>query len=106
MLVAVLLPEHSADRDTPSSIKPVATITEVLHPGNGVAVAFSPDGKLLATEGGDEGRLWDADSGTEQIGEVAVLDDEASIDHVAFSPDGKTLATTDEDYMVVQAVLR
>ncbi|MGW2510648.1 WD40 repeat domain-containing serine/threonine protein kinase [Streptomyces scopuliridis] len=182
-LVAVLLPEHSADRDTPSSIGPAATITEFLHPGNGVAVAFSPDGKtvaaggggrvelrdvagrklratftqreksgkavlgtpslafspdgkllavgtdsgvvglwdvakrrqvglthgdrsktiesvafspdgkLLATGGGDGVRLWDADSGEEQIEEVAVLEDEASIDHVAFTPDGRTLAS-------------
>ncbi|MFF1421079.1 protein kinase [Streptomyces sp. NPDC058280] len=188
MLVAVFLPKHSADRDTPSSIEPVATITEFLHPGNGVAVAFSPDGKtiaasgggrvelrdaasrklratltqreksgkavlgipslafspngkllavgtdggmvglwdvakrrqvglthgdriktiesvafspdgkLLATGGGDGVRLWDADNGKEQIEEVAVLADEASIGHVAFSPDGRTLASASYNF--------
>jgi RNA polymerase sigma factor (sigma-70 family) len=54
------------------------------------AVAFSPDGRLLAAC--DSGRgvvhLWDAGSGVE-LRELAHLDPAA----VAFAPDGKTLAT-------------
>ncbi|MFK4182771.1 hypothetical protein ACI2L4_01930 [Streptomyces sparsogenes] len=59
VLIAVLLPGQSADRDTPSSIKPVATLARFAHAGNGVAVAFSPDGTTLAVGSGERVGLWD-----------------------------------------------
>ncbi|MEU1792253.1 serine/threonine-protein kinase [Streptomyces sparsogenes] len=188
VLIAVLLPGQSADRDTPSSIRPVATLARFAHAGNGVAVAFSPDGKtlasggegkvelwdvagrrrratltqhdtygatvigipclafsrdgkllavctdtgevalwdvagrrqvaripggpvqavksvafspdgkLLATGGGGGARLWEVDGGGGRLEQLAVLVDETSIKRVAFSPDGKTLATAGVSY--------
>ena len=58
-------------------------------------MAFSPDGRLLATASEDEtARLWDPATGehlrtlTGHAGEV---------EGVAFSPDGRLLATASED---------
>ena len=59
------------------------------------SVAFSPNGRLLATVAGDgTGGLWSVATGHE----IRQLDGEADVLHnVAFSPDGQTLAATAND---------
>lgn len=62
------------------------------EPGKTVrAVAFSPDGKWLATASDDHtARLWDVATGTEIR---RFTGHEAMVNTVAFSPDGRLLAT-------------
>jgi WD40 repeat protein len=60
------------------------------------AVAFSPNGKMLATVGWYEVRLWDVATGQERSRAQGV---QSFAPSVAFSPDGKTLATA-ETYSV------
>src|SRR5215216_4104660 len=57
-------------------------------------VAFSPDGKHLATASDDEtARVWDTESGDE----VGRMDHGDKVKEVAFSPDGKDLVTVSDD---------
>jgi tetratricopeptide (TPR) repeat protein len=57
-------------------------------------VAFSPDGRRLATaSGGRAARVWDASSGAELL----TVEHAGTVFDVAFSPDGKRLATASDD---------
>jgi WD40 repeat protein len=57
-------------------------------------VAFSPDGRWLATASRDgNARIWDAASGEE----LRKLMGHGGVEGVAFSPDGRWLATATAD---------
>ncbi|MDY7008450.1 MAG: caspase family protein [Cyanobacteriota bacterium] len=58
------------------------------------AVAFSPDGKTIATANDDTtARLWDATTGKK----LATLNHQDWVNAVAFSPNGKTITTASND---------
>src|SRR5262249_41738335 len=57
---------------------------------------FSPDGKVLASTGGNTVRLWDTTSGKELLRLSA---HKYYAHSVAFSPDGKTLASADTQHV-------
>ncbi|HVE41624.1 MAG TPA: hypothetical protein VNM14_17160 [Planctomycetota bacterium] len=64
-----------------------------VHQGNMNAVAFSPDGKTIASTG-EALELWEIESGRRLF---RVKTAARAVYAVAFSPDGKTLAMSDDD---------
>jgi WD40 repeat protein/tRNA A-37 threonylcarbamoyl transferase component Bud32 len=68
----------------------------LMHPDAIVAVAASPDGKLLVTAGWDNtAHLWDAATGEPRGPPLA---HDGTVRVVAFSPDGRTVLTGSRDH--------
>ena len=87
---------RGAPATPPAKVDAVLTLTG--HKSGVFNVAFSPDGKYLATASKDHtAKLWDATTGKEVR---TFKGHNLGIYSVTFSPDGKTLATTSEDQTV------
>jgi WD40 repeat protein len=61
------------------------------HEHNIVSIAFSPDGKTVAT-GAADGRLRFWDAGPGRLRSIHADDATRSINHISYSPDGKQIA--------------
>ncbi len=73
----------------PGTLKEINLLTG--HTRQVTAIAFSPDGNMLASGSKDETiRLWDVLTGEQK---TKFTGQERTITAIAFSPDGKTLAT-------------
>jgi WD40 repeat protein len=86
--------EATADKAGEPTVAQIAKVVRRLKPKTGATiVAWSPDGKLLATMGGVRGRitLWDP-----QTGKIIwdVVGDRTGSEALAFSNDGRLLLTT------------
>lgn len=72
-------------------------VTQSGHYGRIAQIAFSPNGKILASAGGGTIRLWEVETGRE----LRVFSGHnGAVYSVSFSPDGKWLASGGYDLIV------
>jgi len=68
------------------------------HDDRVVAVAFSPDGRYLATASADTtARVWDLRATDPSASPIVLRGHDDAVKGVAFSPDGRYLATGSDD---------
>lgn len=73
------------------SLRPLANFPDFIDHG---AIAFSPDGKMLAVKGGTQLRVWQTDTWQETTPPVQSAESPPSHHNaVVFSPDASTIAT-------------
>ncbi len=97
-LLAIGRSDGKAELLAARTLAPVGAPFRVTATGNAESVAFSPDGKVLATSG-DDGtvRLWSVSDPARPRLLASVHDSGTYVYTVVFAPDGKTLAAASTD---------